>query len=93
MSDFSFEEKFSTLLAQILYILKQIWPENKILGIKYCDETTLHGYRYFTKPGLMSQLIWLLAVTSCSICAVYYGLYKNFSDFLEVHYITLLVIS
>ena len=88
-----FNSYASKLLLVLTYIHLHTYSNNKILGIKYCDETTLHGYRYFTKPGLMSQLIWLLAVTSCSICAVYYGLYKNFSDFLEVHYIALLVIS
>ena len=61
-----------------------------ILGIKYCDETTLHGYRYLTKPGIFNQVIWLLVITSCSISAVYFGLYENFSAFLEA---CILVIS
>ena len=52
-------------------------------GIRYCEETTLHGFRYLTKPGVYSKLVWLVTVLTSVLVALYYGIYYNTTEFLE----------
>ena len=36
-----------------------------IPGALYCDETTLHGFHYLVRPGLVSKLLWALTIVAC----------------------------
>ena len=34
-------------------------------GALYCDETTLHGFHYLVRPGLVSRVLWALTIVAC----------------------------
>ena len=56
-------------------------------GILYFEETTLHGFRYLTKPGVFSKLVWFITILVCFLAAVILGLYQNILDFHEERFI------
>ena len=56
----------------------------EIQGTQYCEETTLHGFQYLTKPGYVTKVFWLCVITTCFSLAVYFGIFQNYLEYIGV---------
>ena len=56
----------------------------EIQGSQYCQETTLHGFQYLTKPGYLTKIFWLCVIVSCFALVIYMGIYNNYMEYMKV---------